>query len=368
MLDPLSLSIDLTPAIPSSGVILPTRRLLRRSLDHPDDYIMELDYSSASKVIECARAAENYLIHSREAATDSSATSFGKLFHSCEELRLRNGWSEAVKQRQHELVAQHFITHQVAAGDYRNSSQMLLVLQKYNAMYSTPDALQRDDWPNKTHPLIDDAGLPYPFVERSFKVPLCTIPVHDTIKYFPTSLIIDCDPILSLNDSFYARNIHVFFTGRIDAVISDSNLTWVVDHKTSSRGGREFEEAFRLSLQTRGYTWAAQKLLGIPVAGLIMNAVVIRPPTKIGTNIELHRRPYFYSPDSLDEFEDSMKHIVSNFASMLVSGYFPQCGRSFKSPCAGCSYQENCSLPRTQRHADLSSDLFRDVTWNPVTE
>ena len=352
MIDPLSISLS-QPCPPPSEVY-PTRKLLQPSHDHPDDYILELDYSSASKVIDCPRAGENYLIHSREAATDGSATSFGKLFHSCEEVRLLHGMSDATRQRQHELVASHFLRHFPAPGDHRTADRMLEVLGKYNSMYST------DGWPDKVHRLNGEK-----LVERSFKVGLCTIPMNATIPFTMEQLVTECSGNAA---PLRIRSIHVLFTGRIDAIITDSNLLWVVDHKTSSRGGREFEEAFRLSLQTRGYVWAAQRLLGLPVAGLTMNAIIIRPPTRTGTGTEFSRQSYFYSPDSLLEWEDNMRAIVTTFVSHLVAGYFPQHPRSFKSPCAGCSYQDNCTLPRAQRFADLASDQFRDVTWSPINE
>jgi hypothetical protein len=165
----------------------------------------------------------------------------------------------------------------------------------------------------------------------------------------------------------HVRNIHVFYTGRIDLIFHTNGYYWVMDHKTSSMGGDEFESAFRLSLQTRGYTWAARKLTGLPISGLYMNALVIRKPTKVlENNTLLDRHPYFYNEDSLQEWEDNMQAVVSDFVAMLQRGYFPQYARSFKSPCAWCSYSENCALPRHQRQADLMSTLYRDVTWNPV--
>lgn len=352
MLDPLSndLCIDLPNANPRPD--WPVRRLLKPSPDHPDDYIMELDYSSASKILNCQRQGENYLIHSREADKSQSATDFGKLFHECEELRLAHGFTPAVAQRQREMVIEWFASHPVAPTDHRTAERMLAVLQQYNERY------QADDWHNK---VIQHEGQP--FIERPFKIELCTVPVNDNIPYNKSQLVVDSDH----NGWFDVRNIHVFFTGRIDTAIEESRLIWVVDNKTSSRGGKEFTDAFRLSLQTRGYTWALQHILGRPVSGLIMNALVIKPPTlKVFNNTELDRVTYHYSQDSLEEWFDNMQHIVADFIGSLHRGFFPQTALSFISPCAKCDYSENCQLPRDQRMTDLRSDIFRDVTWNPI--
>lgn len=360
MLDPLSISIPLSSPRPERP-IHPTRKLLQPSTEHPDDYVLELDYSSLSKFISCPRSAENYLLRSRESVRDSSATQFGKLFHSCEELRLLHGWSDSTKVAQHELIAEHFLHNPPIPGDHRTADRMVDLLQKYNERYIN------DGWPQRTF----HEGRTEPFVEVPFKVQLCTIPVNADVPYFPGVLVVGKthpkDGIwLDEAGPLPVRNLHIFYTGRIDAVLHDSNLLWVVDHKTSSRGGREFEEAFRLSLQTRGYVWAAQKLLGLPIAGLIMNAVVIRPLTKTGTGTEFNRHSYLYSQASLDEWENNVKAIVSDFVACLLRGYFPQYAQSFKSPCSMCDYAENCALPPEQRSDDLASELFRDVTWNPV--
>jgi len=359
LIDPLSLSVNTTASAPPARPVYPQRKLLQQSPEHPDDYILELDYSSASKIIDCARASENYLIHSREHDSDRSATDFGKLFHSCEELRLHHGFTPEVRQRQSEMIVEHFVMHPTRPGDHRTSQRMQQILKTYEERYAT------DGWPGK---VVQFEGAP--FIERAFKIELCTLELDTTLPYDRALIVAQSE----LNDptragNVYIRNLHVFITGRIDVVLHDNGLNWVVDHKTSSRGGEEFESAFFLSLQTRGYVWAAQKLINQPVVGLIMNAVVILPPTqKVENNTKMDRPSYFYSADSLVEYEDNMRAIVSDFVAQLQRGYFPQYARSFKSPCAHCDYKMNCRLPRHQRPADLASAIFRDVTWNPVHE
>lgn len=363
MIDPLSLCIPTTTARDNtpSG---PPRKLLKPSPDHPDDYILEIDYSSYSDFLECPRKGENSLVFSREGKRDATALNFGRLFHSCEELRLLHGLDDSVRARQRELVAKHYVDNPVAIGEYRNASTMLNVLDRYNSLYA------HDGWPGRVH--IHEGEK---FVERPYKIELCTIPVNDKIPYDRHTLLQPWSAtqmwrpdIANVGtEHVVVRNLHIILTGRIDAILSDSNALWVVDHKTSSRGGLEFITAFNLSLQTRGYCWAARRL-GIPVVGLIMNAVICRPPTKTGTGLEFDRHTYPYSPDSLDEYENNLRALLSDFVACLVRGYFPQTSRSFKSPCAGCDYEDNCRLPPSQRYADLHSPLYRDIVWTPMHE
>lgn len=349
-----SVSIDLPNKV--ARKVYPTRKLLQPSSEHPDDYILEIDYSSLSKYINCPRSYENYAIHSRAAERSQSATDFGKLFHQCEELRLSVGFNDTLRQRQRELVLGHFQRLPVSPTDHRTAERMLAVLKQYEERWA------HDDYPAKV--LIHEGE---PFIERPFKIPLCTLELDSWLSYHPQQLV--TVPQSSPRETLYINNLHIILTGRIDAAIHESNLLWVVDNKTSSRGGEEFESAFRLSLQTRGYTWALQKILGRPVAGLIMNALVILPPTKtLFNNTKLGRIAYPYSPDSLDEWEEDVKATVSDLVHSLVRGFFPQHGLSFKSPCSGCDYAENCGLPRAQRSGDLASESFRDVTWSPINE
>lgn len=348
MLDPLAVSIPIAqPVSPLNDA--PIRKLLKPSPTHPDDYILELDYSTLSNFLECPRKFENYAIRSREADRDGSAVSFGGLFHKLEESRLR-GFPFSVQQ---EMIESHFIHFPPPVNDHRTGDRMLSVWKTYRSRYDT------DGWIEKIY--TDSDG---PFVERPFRVELCTILVNAVLPYD--------EPILTSHSfesrNLRIRNLHIFYIGRIDVILTDGDLLWIVDHKTSSRGGREFEEAFRLSLQTRGYATSGQKITGRTVSGLIMNAVVIRPLTKTGTGTEFNRTTYFYQPDSLAEWEECTKAHISDIVASLLRGFFPQTARSFKSPCSGCDYSENCSLPKNQRGADLASELYRDVKWSPMKE
>lgn len=360
MLDPLACSIplaDLRPTILEG----PARKLLQPSGTHPDDYTLEIDNSTLEKFTQCARKTFNYSVLSREASYDQSAQQFGKLFHSCEELRLQHGLTDAVTQKQKELIQSHFLLHPTSPDDHRTADRMLQVLKMYNERYSA------DAWPERVY--IHEGEK---FVERPFKCELCTIEVDGTLPYGKHVIVANAEPNYGgSNSSFPVRNLHIIWTGRIDVILADSGFLWVADHKTTSSGGREFEESFRLASQTIGYSWAAQQITGHEIAGCIINAVLIKKPLKTTrgnpSREEFNRLTYFYSQDRIAEWLESTRHIVSDLASCLVRGYFPMTGpRSFKSPCVYCDYHENCQLPASQRAADLSTSLYRNVTWNPI--
>lgn len=366
MLDPLSFSIEPPPRV-SPRLDLPVRKLLQPSPDHPDDYIMELDYSHGlSNFMICPRLWENINVRSREAAYDNIAQSFGTLFHKCEELRLRHGLSPEVIARQREVVVQHFLAAPAPAGEYRTADRMLAVLNKYNTGVAA-----HDHWPESIAERDGEKVL-----ERSFKVPLCSIKVLSDLPYYKSQLVAsstDRERVggLAPIKGFFVRFLHILLTGRIDAILQNSNLLFVLDHKTTSRDESSVVEAFNLSFQTRGYAWAAREL-GFPVAGCIINSILIRPPAKTERaqkpREEFNRYTYFYRPDQLDEFAASAKAHIETLVHFLTTGFFPQTSLSFMSPCPRCDFHDNCRLPPYQREADLQSDLYRDVTWDPTHE
>ena len=353
MLDPLNIAIPLSHIETRPKAAGPKRFLLKPT-EKPDEYILEWDYSGATHIMRCPRSAENYHVFRRELAKDQSALGFGRLYHKFTETSLRHGLSEEVITRQNEQIAAHFMEFPCAPTDHRNADMAFALQRLYNERY------KNDGWREKVFIFEGE-----PFIERPFKLEFCTIPVDRVIPYSPDLLLEKSNGTQKL---LYIESIHVQYVGRIDIVLEELSNLWVVDRKSSSRGGAEFEEAFRLSLQTRGYAWALWKITGRRPMGCILDAAVVRKPTKTGKNTELNRKPYFYSEESLLEFEQNMHAHVADFVGCLVRGFFPQSAQSFKSPCAGCDYVENCALPLSQRAADLSTDIYRDVTWNPLTE
>lgn len=353
-LDPLSSTFSIPLADPRPPrPTYPQRKLLTPSPDHLDDYILELDYTAISTFFVCPRRFENRSIHSREAAKEQSPLVKGNLFHTCEDMRLRQ--EPDLQKKQQDAIVQDYIDNPVSHDDFRQQDFFVNVMNQYNKRYAN------DRLPQKV--LIVNGE---PFVERAFKIELMTIEVNAPLPY-PRQLIMkDSHTELDADAWPHVRNLHIIYTGKIDAVLEENGNLFVADNKTTSRGGQEFLDYFNLSFQTRGYCWAVQKILNREVLGAIVNAIIWRKETKTGKGTEFQRPTYFYSQDSLAEWEESMKAHCETIISMLVRGYFPQTSLSFRSPCSWCDYQDNCRLPRAQRPADLASDLYRDVTWNPT--
>lgn len=62
--------------------------------------------------------------------------------------------------------------------------------------------------------------------------------------------------------------------GRLDLIIQLTGKgLWIMDHKTTSRMGKQFWEGFRMSSQVSLYTLAAQLIFDEPILGMIINGI-----------------------------------------------------------------------------------------------
>jgi hypothetical protein len=72
---------------------------------------------------------------------------------------------------------------------------------------------------------------------------------------------------------------NILINGIIDLIIKDENgLYWVIDHKTASNIP-ESGAFHAMDPQLMVYPWAAKKILGIEIAGVIYNYVKSKPPS-----------------------------------------------------------------------------------------
>lgn len=354
MLDPLSVHIP-TAAHVSHRPVLPRRKLLRR-IPGTYDFEMEIDNSARDLFTRCPREAENYLIHGRTSSANGSATGFGGLFHKLAEQRILLGWEEALPI-QHRLIDDYFSLNPPHPEDHRTAARMRQVLELYREKW------QYDFWQSRV--LRDSNNTP--FVERSFRIPLITLSVNTFLSYNADQLVIDEDDRSPLR----VDHIHIFWTGRIDLMLDEHPYLLNVDYKTTKMGGESFWNDFKNSGQTVGYTWAATKILQRKVHGTLIDAVTIREPLKTETKRslprnEFDRRTFFYDDWMLAEWERNAINTVQDMTHCLVRAYWPQTPKSFKSPCEYCQYQKNCLLPPEQRGPELATDLYVNVTWNPL--
>ena len=359
MNSPLDLDLNLSdvtvrvPADPS----LPVRKLLTPVPEEPHSYYLTIDNSSLEQFNVCARSAEYYMVHSRESSNPSPALVFGGALHKGLESLYKYGNKPEIEPIVNEQITQHFFKNPPPPDEYRTASLCLDIFGAYKAAH-----------PVELFQIVEDAQGPW--IERSFRLPLGVLEIDQDILYSPEALIagdytkMSWSPTLA-KGGFHINKIYILWTGRIDLVIQWDGKLWVLDHKTTSRGGETFYDDFYLAQQTIGYTWAAQQLLDKPVAGLVLNAFEVRAPTKTGKGPTFNRRRYEYSPEQLVEWEHNTRTLVGDFLHHLARGYFPMETKWCHGKYGKCKYFDVCRLPAAQRATALAFDSFRDVTWSP---
>jgi hypothetical protein len=208
-------------------------------------------------------------------------------------------------------------------------------------------------WPIDSEPftlLLDDGK---PIVERPFKLLLGHADMCGSkVRTHEGEITLD--------------TIHIYWTGRLDALVH-YGVPLVMDAKTTAMLGQNFYDDFWLSSQMLGYVWAARNL-GYPVEGLFLDVLAGRKPSKTGTMFEFQRQRYHYKQEHLDEWETDTFTLVTDFLEHLRRGYFPKSPKWCFGKYGRCQYWDICTQVPANRETMLQSDLFRNVTFSPLTD
>lgn len=337
------------------------RRLLRPVPGEPNNYVLEIDNSSLELFSVCHKAAFHYLILAREASSPASALSFGTAIHKALDIRMRYGLTAATEQMMFQEVVNHYAKHPIPHDEWRNVDRAINELKRYNKKFKEPEAFEV---------CVDENDEP--MVEMPFNFPFMTVEMNKQVPFAPNQ-IVDLSDASGLTVDYnlgipptYINRIYVIWTGRIDAIVRLDKHIWILDHKTNSRGGVQFYDDFIIANQMRGYTWAAHQLTGLPIAGLLLNSLTIRPPTEKSATSDFQRRQYFYRQDQIDEWVKDTQNLILNFLHALGQGQFPQETKWCHGKYGRCQYLPVCTIPADQRNELLSSHAYRDVTWSPL--
>lgn len=304
------------------------------------DGIMRIDNSSFEFFTTCARSAEYYLVDRRHLAAERVALRTGGAVHIIMEILYRDfggkptDWNEFIQTCKASLFP-YFEKYPPPPDDYRTLNYILDSMYTYLGFADLMDDFEIISGPSG------------PLIEQYFEYELGEVEFNSTYqgKYF--------------------GKIKVLWTGRIDMIIKRLGDYRILDHKTTTILGPNFFAEFMNSSPTIGYTWAAQKILNAPVAGLYLNAIAIRKPSKTGIPCEVQRRSYDYDKERIEEWHYNTLVLVSDFLSHLDRGYFPMQSKWCVGKYGPCQYLDVCTMPPSLRHGILQSNTYEAVTWNP---
>jgi len=337
---------DLSNAQGGAAQDQPKRPLLTRLPDTKADWVLQLDNTTLSIMQTCFRAVKHYAIHRRQ-RPDRSALIMGGAIHKGLEVIYRDGMDQVAKAKQ--AILTHFEQNPYNfVGEWRTPSFAIDAFTEYVEYWQIMDTLK---------PITPS------WVEKAFSLNIGSFPINTHLPYSYDQLTCEQG-----EDRIFIENLHVQWCGKIDLVVqNDSGQFFVVDHKTTSIGGPTFFEDFILAQQTHGYMWAGQKILNEFFAGFILNALILRKPAKIkGKGNEFDRKTYYYTQESIDDWELDIKQTIDNFVHALIHNAFPKGTAWCMGKYGKCQYHDVCTLPNTQQAIMLFSDMYANVTWSPL--
>lgn len=315
------------------------------------DGSLSIDHSGwIEHMMGCSRHLQYLSLAKRRSARESAAPSFGQAVHKALELRyrmMRDGdalpgllWWEKVG----EMLRGHFAAHP-AGEDFRNETWATAVLQRYHERYPT------EHWKVE-------------HVEVPFERPLYT---HHASYLWEQH-----------KHGLANVEIPVKYMGRIDlGVVTHDGLRMVVDHKTTSRLGKEFWDRMRMSSQLRGYCWAAEQVFGQKIHGYVVNAIRVKEPPSWENKRtratedkwweeSLARERFLLQDGELEAWRTNTIELCERFFEQYARGSMPmatdkctQWGR--------CQFYDVCEMRESDRDEMLASGLYTDNKWSPLT-
>lgn len=310
------------------------------------------DNSSFESIFNCERSAFFKLLCKREWNGDQTALNFGSAVHAALEARYKSSEMFAGESKSEQLASglSSLATRPVESGDWRDESLLREVINQYSLTYPIEDFTI----------LADSTGAPC--VELPFAIPLGTITLASPIQLQSK----DENGVITLSEY---TSIPIIWTGKIDLVVKYQSRNWLADHKSTSIFGPKYFDQYEISGQFSGYAWAVQTILNEPVAGVGINVIALRKPTKTGKGIEFGRRWISIPQYQIAEWQMNTLNLLANFFAMMHEGNFPMRTTSCVNKWGRkCDYHGVCVLPEPQRMMYLSTGDYKNKTWSPLED
>lgn len=347
-------ALTVIPPSPSGS----RRPLLTPLPDLPNEYLLVIDNSSMEKFTTCPRSAYHYMVMGREAHARNAALTFGGAIHAGLESLLL-GQSEEL---QNHAILHHFAKNPAPPDEYRTVDTALDVLRHYR---------QRATYPDYAWAILSDSSGP--LVERAFELPIGVFDVDAPIRFMQDGAW----------TTVHASRIHVAWSGRMDllAICGEPMIPRVCDHKTTSISGDQVIQDFQLSSQTLGYCWAANEIWPEhKIRGVCINFIHLKKPAKgLGLldsgprggppALSFFRSYFEYDEWRLSWWKEQALIAIEDFIHKLTTSHFNAVSKWCFGKYGKCQYHDICTTSGYDiQERLLLSDMFRDVTWNPVHE
>jgi len=351
--------------------------------------------SSFLDTLTCPRYSEYYKLDARVSNGEGAGLRFGTHLHSAMSLsyRLREYElsREEIDSRVSTLLQEVFAMEPNDEGDWRNLNWAMEIYQQHSRKFEFESfELMKYKEPKqckncKGEGLEPIAGVAdclwcngtgktsimseVPFVVKLFDYEV----KNNEWKY----------PITGDNPELDCENLlPIYYHGFIDLLVSQNNLLFVFDWKSTSKLGQSYWDDKKAIAQPKGYSWAMEQLLGVKTHGYIIRALRTLEPPQYVTNGTANKKGEFkkisdwwdeslveqrfdLGDGELDEWRNNAIEQVEQFLWHYSRGYFPQ----NKSQCSGkygkCQYFEVChTFPTRDREILLNSEQFKNKQTN----
>lgn len=183
------------------------------------------------------------------------------------------------------------------------------------------------------------------------------------------------EPLIEIGFSVYFmdwKGVPVVCVGRIDRVRRNrvDGQAYVIDTKTSSGSVKFYSEATRPNHQLTTYKWACEELLGIQIAGGILDVVYVserkmdgKYPRGINIDEDFGRFETRRSKVDVDEFLYDLKRKTTKFLELRDSGI--RRGERNDSACrmyGGCHFRDACA---SNLNPAILRSKYKVEKWHP---
>lgn len=328
---------------------------------HVHDGQVLIDNSTLSTIGQCPRQAYYSAGLKLKKSDPRPALHFGASIHEALAARYTQPdcqiMTAAIEAKMVDAFIEHHRLEPTPEGEYRNLAYGVDLIEAYNSTY-TVDTFK---------PIPLDDG---PAVELPIAIHVADVPVLGELWV--------TDPDINSGEPYLwtESTIPVYLTGKIDLVVKQDGGLWIVDHKTTSMGGSTVFDEFYISTQFKGYAYAVQNLLGLPIRGVIINLLVCRRPTKTGKGFTFDRCTIPYHPDLIIEWQHTFPHLVLSWINYHIASShtshpsfaFPQQTSWCSGKYGRCSFYDICQLTPSHRQALIDSPFYVPDDWTPLAD
>lgn len=156
------------------------------------------------------------------------------------------------------------------------------------------------------------------------------------------------------------------YGGKIDLIVEYHGKPWLVDHKSTSRGGSSWWSQFKIAPQLMGYVWAGSLLHGEPLAGVIINRLLIhknkKPPHE-----QFDRKAFYISPSQVEEWRRGKIEQYHIIKQQKENGFFPMRSRNCMEKYGLCQFHEVCTTKNVEARERILESQFEVDPWDWMT-